>query len=547
MSASTIYDIRLRYLMEDRAKAGVADLDKKMKGAAASSNALGSSLGRIGGLVAGYFGFQAAKSSLVDFNSNLEQSRITMAGLFEMNLGGTFGDNMKVADDLVGRLQQRMKSAVGTTQDAVTMASMLAQPFSKAGASVKEMEDMTVGAVVGAKSMGIAAEVAARDVDQALRGQFHSVDQFTGKLLGAMGYVGEEGRKKFNQMAAGKRFDELSKALNSPAIKDMAAAQASSFAGVSSTLQDNIEMFLGKVGTPVFKEITRELQRWNEWIEKNGETLEKWGRIASDAMVSGFNALRTAVEFIIEHKEVLLAIASAFAAVKVGGMLQGAAGSIAGMATKLGPGGLAIGAVGAAAGLTAAAVGAERAQNADFENKARLTNDALTAGARYSDAEKKARIYKELVAQPGNKDLEPEAIAANREFAEAARLFLIASQAMGATNSQDFRDKLAANYAGAQQLDEKVFGRLVNSDRQQADLDFQKTTLIAAKMATIFDKDGDGLKTNKKTGKGNTDVKVTINRIEVKSDDPDRFAFQFTDSLKSITRNPRALAAKMGG
>lgn len=546
MSASTIYDIRLRYLMEDRAKSGIADLDKHMKSAANSSNALSGSLGRIGGLVAGYFGFQAAKSSLIDFNSTLEQSKITMSGLFQMNLGGSFGDNMKVADDLVGRLQNRMKSAVGTTAEAVQMASMLAQPFSKAGASIKEMEDMTVGAVVGARSFGIAADVAARDVDQALNGQFKSVDQFTGKLLGAMGYAGEEGRKKFNQMLPEKRFAELNKALNSPALKDMANAQAGSWAGVTSTLQDNIEMFLGKVGSPVFKSITKELQKWNEWIEKNGETLDKWGRIASDAMLSGFDALKTAVEFIVEHKEVLLAIASAFAAVKVGGMLQGAAGSIAGMAMKMGPAGLAIGAVGAAAGLTAGAVGLERGQNADFENKARLSSDAIAAGARYHDAQKKEKIYRELMAQPGNKDLDPEHKAAVGELAESARLFMIAAQAMGATNSQEFRDKLAANYAGAQQLEPKVFANLVNQDRQQADLDFQKTTSIAARMATIFDKE-DGLKTNKKAGKSNTDVKVTINRIEVKSDDPDRFAFQFTDSLKSITRNPRALAAKMGG
>jgi hypothetical protein len=56
--------------------------------------------------------------------------------------------------------------------------------------------------VVAAKALGVEWEAAARDIDQALRGQFHSTDQFTGKLLGSAGFKGEAGRKRFNAMSA---------------------------------------------------------------------------------------------------------------------------------------------------------------------------------------------------------------------------------------------------------------------------------------------------------------------------------------------------------
>jgi len=48
-------------------------------------------------------------------------------------------------------------------------------------------------------------------------------------------------------------------------------------------------------------------------------------------------------------------------------------------------------------------------------------------------------------------------------------------------------------------------------------------------------------------GKGLGDMNVKIDRIEVQSDDPDRFAFGLTETLYSIARNPSQARNAFGG
>jgi hypothetical protein len=64
------------------------------------------------------------------------------------------------------------------------MAGMLTQPITDAGLGMKDLEDLTVNSVVAAKALGYQWDLAARDIDQALRGQFHATDPFAGKMLG---------------------------------------------------------------------------------------------------------------------------------------------------------------------------------------------------------------------------------------------------------------------------------------------------------------------------------------------------------------------------
>jgi hypothetical protein len=553
MSAETLYHVRLRYMMDDAASANMRGLDDAIKDAQRSSSGLQGMLGKIGAVAAGVFGVHQAKRSLIDFNSSMEQARIQMAGLFEANMGGEIGANMARANDLVGRLQERMKAAAGTTAEAVQMASMLAQPFAAAGASLQQMEDMTVGAVVGAKAMGIAADVAARDVDQALRGQFRSTDPFTGKLLGAAGFVGEEGRARFNQMDADKRFETVNEALNSKALRDMAAEQENSFEGVLSTFEDNLQQFLGKVGLPLFKSITAEIKRWNEWIDANGERLARMGRDLSDGLMTAFSVLKDVGTFFYDNRALLMALAQAWVGVKVAGAVSGFAGSVGGLA------GGALGGLGAAVkGPLGGSLAAAGATVSHWLGPAGLVVGALAGfvsqveALRIHDRVRQAPIVEAAAKFQQGRDF----INRGRQDVDLDAMNAVASQVARFAADQNllneertgFRRDLVNGAWLAQAMDNMGFGSTEEAASvQNAILKLRDDVRagIVDLRALLGEQIDAGEAANKKSkdkkGKGDAPP-INIHRIEVATDDPDRFAMNLTTALTDAVANPSAAA-----
>jgi len=280
------------------------------------------SLKRIGVAVLGYFGFRAAKESLIDFNSTVEDSKNQIAGMLALSKKTDLTSELANADSLYASLQRRAATLPGTTAEYVKMAGMLTQPIISAKLSMQDLEDLTVNSVVAAKALGVASDVAARDVDQALRGQFHGVDQLTGKLLAPLGFAGEEGRKKFNDKSAAERAAIVKRALTQPQIKQLAEAQGKTFSGVVSTLKDTIQQFFGKVGLPLFRAIGDEVRRWNGWLSKNQDKVERFAQVLAKGVMAGFRAavvvagvLVKGIEFLASHASVLKAILGAIAIV----------------------------------------------------------------------------------------------------------------------------------------------------------------------------------------------------------------------------------------
>jgi len=333
-AGTTIYKVETVYTVTDKASRGLDDIDKHARGAAQSSETLSSVLKGIGAAVVGSAGISAAKHAFIDFNSKVQESQSQIAGMLALASKTSYTANIERANTLYAELQKRAASLPGTTQEYVEMAGSLTQPIINAGLGMKALGDMTVNTVVAAKALRVEAGAAARDVDQALRGQYHSVDQFTGKLLGSMGYAGEEGRSKFNALSAAKRAAELQKAIMQPQIAEMAAAQGASFTGVMSTLEDSVEQTLGKVGRPLFKAITAEITNWNRWLDANSEKIDHIVESVGEHLVSGFETVKDLVAWIVDHSDTLLAIGKVWAGGKLAGALmgglQGTIGNIAG-------------------------------------------------------------------------------------------------------------------------------------------------------------------------------------------------------------------------
>ena len=328
MSYSTVYDVRVRYTMDDRAGKPTSKLVGETAKLGKEAEKARVSFGRLGAAVISAYGGRMAGKALIGFNSTVEDTKNQIAGMLALTKKTDLTAELTNADRVFGNLQRRANTLPGTTMEYARMAGMLTQPIIDAGLGLKDLEDLTVNAVVGAKALGVEWQAAARDIDQALRGQYHSVDVFTGKILGSVGYKGEEGRAKFNALSSEKRAAELKRALTQKQLTQLAAAQGQTFSGALSTLQDTIEQFLGKVGVPLFKAITAELKQWNAWIDANSDKVDAMAKSIGEGLVDGFRFVKDVLSFLVSHADLFITIGKVWAGVKLGSLIGGGLASL---------------------------------------------------------------------------------------------------------------------------------------------------------------------------------------------------------------------------
>lgn len=357
--AETTYTVGILYRVNDKASGPLAAIGKESKGATRGLGELKSAVLGVGAAIVGFGAFRMAKSAFVDFNSAIEGSTISLAAQEKMLLGGKWSTAMEHANGLFADYQKIAAKSVGETSDYLQMHQGIAASAYRAGLSMKQLKEMTVGATVAAVAFGEKSEMVALDVKQMLSGDVTSRDRTAQILLASQG-VSQE---KFNKMDQAKRNAVITRALSDPAIKNAAAAYGTSFAGVMSTLTDNLKITMGKIGLPLFKAITHEIQKWNSWIEKNPEKIQRFAQSFAKALVDGFNAVKGAMTWIARNRDLLMKLAEAVIVMKGAKLLGGAVGGLVdggvGLLGKVGGMGGAVGlaGVGAAAGMAVTGVG----------------------------------------------------------------------------------------------------------------------------------------------------------------------------------------------
>jgi hypothetical protein len=271
--------------------------------------------------------------------------------------------------------------------------------------------------------------------------------------------------------------------------------------------------------------------------------------------------VKTAVQWISDNKDTLLALAKAALLLKGGNMLgnvagapfnalaqwaeangkaakaaTGFAGAMTGAAQKMAAVGTLLGAVAAGAQLLADRV-LDRREKA-LERQAQLQPDAewfLGVGTKYK--------------MPGTKGLrsrlsdarESGLLRQGKNGLEVDQGAM--AQALG--RGDDFNAVKKWGIAYQQSSDELIASqtllRLALHDAGNAYIDAIKSGWMAqaAGVAAMTLAYTDDLirKAGKPAAKG-TKVSVTINRIEVQSDDPDRFAFGLVESFRDAAKNP---------
>ena len=543
-------------MMTDHVSGGMRGMANEMRRASTEASSLKGTLGSLAGLFGAGFGLHEFKKHFVDFNSEMEQAKLTTAGFMAMSGLGTFNEQLGVADDLVKQYTIDARASIGTTADFVEMSKTITASVTGAGGSIKDLHDMTKGLVISGKASGMDPHDIAIQVEEALNGMLSVRQRFTKRMLGSIGYKGEEGAAKWKELSQYQRLMELKRSLGADWLKDMASAQEHSMEGARTTFIDNAQLAAMRAGKALFEGIKVELNKWNEYLIRNGDTIDHIADVVGHKLLQGAISFKNAIQWAAEHWKT---IAASYAAMKAAGFLAGAGGGVAGLAGGASGGGIGFGGKVAAVSLVASAVYIGGQALADFINESheakieraaatgKGTMDAvLTAAAGlhspdFDSAAKDTRLLRQQLTSSG---LASASGGLNKEA------FIQAMKESGSSAGR-WADILGIKGTGGLGSNGNTLDQVADSIARAFDNSIMKWNMNTApwRMEGVRDAptpDGTGKK---------GDIKVTIQRLEVLSDDPDRFAFGLDELVKTAAQRgglssgqaAAAMARGMGG
>jgi hypothetical protein len=300
----TVYNVRVKYALDDRASNGAKSIASACDKAAGSAFSLKGALMAVGGMAA----LSKAKSLLIDFNSQMDQMKIGLSTVMQMQLHLPFQKANKEADKLFDTFQQMAKKSPATTRDFMEMANAIAPGVALSGGGPDKLAKLTQGAVTASLALGERADVVALDVKQMLAGTVGLKDRTAMQLLGGIGVD----HLDFNKKSGSERAQLVEKMLSQDALQNAANQFGDSFKGQISTIQDQLEIALGQVGKPLMASITDEVRKMNGWIEKHPKMINEYVTKFGTMIKEAFGFVKSVAGWLVDNRDLLFDIGKIF-------------------------------------------------------------------------------------------------------------------------------------------------------------------------------------------------------------------------------------------
>jgi hypothetical protein len=598
---TTVYDVAIRYEVEDKASHGLEGMAKHAENAERHTMGLKEGLVALGEVFLVGEAFHKGKELFIDWNREIQNMRIQGAAMLQANdLAKTWDQATISAGKMVDEFNRFAVTSPVTTRELEGMANGVSTAVAQAGGGIKDIVNVTEQGIIAAKAFGMESSMAALQISEAISRGAHVRERFTATLIKTQNMTLEE----FNKLDPTKRVALIEKALNSPAMKNAARAFGDSWDGVWSTLQDKVEITFGHAGHQMFMAIAGEVKAINVWLTDNDALVEQWGAKLGMYLKEGFSHVRSAVAFLVEHKDTLLKVGEVWAASKILGNMgafsgAGIAGGAGGMGAFFGgakmgllgtPGQSANLSLGQVLGGAASSVflskylGADKLQSTVTGLTGALSTlpgplgllgsalNGLVLAIEYAENEldKSHREQVEKTAEQGAIMSALKEAVKNDAFIDMA---LNGKNQMtrevGAAQADITLGKIVeeVHAAGAYTKDAQL--DMVKMSQYLAGIGIQGETQsqylkIAADAFKYFGAGSgatpEGLynrlgikytdfdsEDGKRKVKKPTPINVTIQKIEVASEDPDRFAMGLSRSFRKLNQNPTAAVDALHG
>jgi hypothetical protein len=187
-------------------------------------------------------------------------------------------------------------------------------PGATAGKSLDNITKMSEKLMAVAKAgFGMSAEFAGREFAEIMEGRASS----RVRLFGVMKqFLKVDDAPRFNALSAPERWNRIEKALEhfNPMLEEF----GNTWTAIQTTTTTIFNNMIRMGSAPLFEYLKKELAELNDWANKNQEMIERMGRTLATSVIDGFKAIKDVVSFIVQHRDTMIAIAEAHAAIRVG-------------------------------------------------------------------------------------------------------------------------------------------------------------------------------------------------------------------------------------
>lgn len=278
--------------------------------------------------------------TFIGFNSAVEATKIKLTTLIGANFHASWKRATDEANEMYEQFEKFAEIAPVSAQEMSAFGQTVTGAVLSAGGGMKDLIKITEQGSIATKALGGSAE----ELNRLLMGQVSNRSIWGKMMLGTMGTDSAHWRL----MTSKQRLQKTEGALNSDTMKEATGAMRESFGGAVAMFKDKIEVALGKVGLPLFKEVTKEVSSWNKWIEGNPEKIQAITSTLTSGIKEAMSMLRDVgsflypliresmsvvsdvMHFVSEHRDVIEGVIKGLLIYKGIGMAGGIAGGIGG-------------------------------------------------------------------------------------------------------------------------------------------------------------------------------------------------------------------------
>lgn len=286
-----------------RASAAFSTLEKNFGSARSSIAQLSNSLQGLNFLsiglgAAGIAGFGAIATSAISAKAEFESMQTQLATSFNVLAGGgKMKEGLALAKEEMKAIERLAVQAPGGAQDLLQIYKQIVGPMSVQGQSLEQVREMTFGASIAAKGLGISFDEMGFGLSKLVAGTVQSDDRIF-KMSKSMGLIKMDAAE-WNALTPVERQKQLNSIMGK--YREAGDAVGATWEATLSTLGDIMTVMKRAFIGPMFDALKEKISNFNDQFLKSQARFESMGEAIGAALMPAFEFMFEILGEIVER------------------------------------------------------------------------------------------------------------------------------------------------------------------------------------------------------------------------------------------------------